>query len=102
MSVGSHVFPLPQQKVPPEEWQANRFAVALLVNGELLRIEFEKRLGPPPIVCSSSDMRQQARRLVRELHRDLLPLHEIFGLSIEAAAIALETRGYVTDQSPML
>lgn len=35
--------------VPREEWQANRFAVALLIDAGVLRTEFERRFGAPQI-----------------------------------------------------
>lgn len=95
--------------VPREEWQANRFAVALLIDSQLLREEFQLRFHAPTISLSSSRWRSQARTL-RDLSSrvataavdGLRPIHEVFGLSMEAMAIALESRGYVTETGMLL
>lgn len=41
-----------QSAVPREEWQANRFAVALLIDALVLREEYEARFGAGPVVRS--------------------------------------------------
>lgn len=95
--------------VPREEWQANRFAVALLIDAQLLREEFQLRFGAPAIARSSRYWQRRARTL-RELsslvakgtvngHR---PLRDVFGLSTEAMAIALESRRYVLEADTVL
>lgn len=95
--------------VAREEWQANRFAVALLIDPQLLREEFQLRFGAPAIARDSRSWRLRARTL-RELsslaangtvdgHR---PLRDVFGLSTEAMAIALESRGYVVEAESVL
>lgn len=92
-----------------EEWQANRFAIALLIDPEVLRDEFRRRFGEPPIARASREWRLRARtlrQLSTMLSRGLAgahpPLREVFGLSAEAMAIALETRGYVVEEVPAL
>lgn len=102
VSVDGNIFSTPQQKVPREEYQANRFAVALLVNGKLLRGEFEKRFGQPPMICPPGDLRLSSRRIARERRNGLQPLHQTFGLSVEAMAISLESKGYLADQPTIL
>lgn len=95
--------------IASEEWQANRFAVALLINADVLRHEFFLRFGVPVIPRVDQQGRIRARTL-RELARQVAaaersahaPLRVTFGLSIEAMAIALETRGYVTEHAPAL
>lgn len=95
--------------VAREEWQANRFAVALLIDPQLLREEFQLRFGAPAIARSSRAWQRQARTL-RELSslaaRGTVdghpPLRDVFGLSTEAMAIALESRGYVVETETVL
>lgn len=95
--------------VAREEWQANRFAVALLIDPQMLREEFQLRFGGPTIARSTQDWQRRARTL-RDLaslaakgtvngHR---PLRDVFGLSTEAMAIALESRGYVVETEAVL
>lgn len=95
--------------VAREEWQANRFAVALLIDADVLREEFEDRFGAPPVVRAAPTWRYKARS-ARDLAQLLArgttdhhpPLREVFGLSVEAMAIALESRGYVVEEAPLL
>jgi hypothetical protein len=95
--------------VAREEWQANRFAVALLIDPQLLREEFQRRFGTGAIALSSREWRRRARTL-RELSSLAAkgsvdghsPLREVFGLSTEAMAIALESRGYVAEAETVL
>lgn len=95
--------------VAREEWQANRFAVALLINPRLLREEFQIRFGCPTIARSSRIWQRRART-IRELStlaaraevNDHPPLRDIFGLSTEAMAIALESRRYVVEAETTL
>lgn len=100
-SLNRNVFPS-GYGVPTEEWQANRFAVALLVNVESLRREFEARFRQAPIVCSPGDVRGVARKVAMDVVSGLPSLAETFGLSTEAMSIALETRGYLTDSAPIV
>jgi len=95
--------------VPREEWQANRFAVALLIDPVVLREEFVVRFGDASIARSSREWRRQNRtvrelasRVARSFVNDHPPLREVFGLSTEAMAIALESRGYVVEDAPAL
>lgn len=95
--------------VPREEWQANRFAIGLLIDPVVLREEFEVRFGNTAIARSSREWRSRGRT-VRELAllvargfvNDRLPLRDVFGLSVEAMAIALESRGYVVESASAL
>lgn len=95
--------------VAPEEWQANHFAAALLIDQDVLREEFVARWGDPPVAWATQQWRYQAQS-VRGLARVLAksptwsrgPLREVFGLSVEAVAIALESRGYVVERAPAL
>lgn len=92
-----------------EEWQANRFATALLVDPVVLREEFEARFGPPPVARATQAWRYKAasvRALAQLLARGTTgshpPLREVFGLSTEAMAITLESRAYVVEQAPFV
>src|SRR5690606_28877899 len=49
--------------VEREEWQANRFAVALLINPTVLREEFELRFGTTVIARTSRDWGGKERTL---------------------------------------
>ena len=101
ISLNRNVFPH-GHRPPPEEWQANRFAVALLVDPDLLRVGFEARFHEAPFVCSPGDLRVVSRDVACEEAQGRPPLKDEFGLSMEAMAIALESRGYVTDRRPMI
>ena len=92
-----------------EEWQANRFAASLLVDPVVLREEFEVRFGAPPVARATPAWRYKAasvRALAQLLAKGMIgshpPLREVFGLSTEAMAIALESRAYVVEQAPFL
>lgn len=95
--------------VPREEWQANRFAVALLINPDVLREEFRLRFNTPVVSLTNRESPTRATTL-RELSSQVAkravgqqrPLRDVFGLSTEAMAIALETRGYVVESAPAL
>jgi hypothetical protein len=92
-----------------EEWQANRFAVALLLDAVVLREEFEGRFGARVLARVSTEWRTQPRT-IRELASHAArtrvdgrpPLRDVFGLSTEAMAIALESRGYVVEALPII
>lgn len=106
VSLARSVFPARGQvAVAPEEWQANRFAVALLIHPELLRGEFVRRFGEPPIsvpATQGATIRDQAMSLAGQSVRGMAPLWELFGLSRTAMAVALERSGYVTGLAPLL
>jgi hypothetical protein len=100
---GSH------RKVQREEWQANQFAIALLVNSDFLRSEFVARFGEPPVAWLSaawhirtSNLREHARLLAACRASGRPPLRETFGLSTEAMAIVLESRGYAVERPPLM
>jgi Zn-dependent peptidase ImmA (M78 family) len=91
---------------PRQEVQANRFAATLLIDREGLGREFSARFGPGEL---SAMLMAGPRRTIRErsrfvgahIARGLPSLASRFRVSIEAMAIALETRGYLED-SPSL
>lgn len=98
-----------RREVRREEWQANRFAVDLLIDADVLRAEFVARFRAPVIARAtqewryrSRDRRGHARLLASAFVDSYRPLREIFGLSTEAMAIALESRGYAVEQPPVL
>lgn len=93
----------------PEEWQANRFAVELLIDPDLLRREFTERFRAPVVARRSPDWqsrsrtrREHARQLATAGIGTRAPLCSVFGLSVEAMAIALEQRGYAVEEPPVL
>ena len=101
ISLNRNVFPS-GTRPPPAEWQANRFAVALLVDADHLRREFEYRFQKAPIVAGSNDPMSVARDIACSEVGAAPSLRDAFGLSAEAMAIALRTRGYVTENPPLL
>ncbi len=109
VSLNRDVFPSAGRAVPREEWQANRFAVSLLIGRDCLRAEFSARFGPPPIaridsggLIQAATLRELASRLAAAQVNALPRLREVFGLSTEAMAIALEARGYVVEEEPLV
>lgn len=110
VSLNRNVFPEGggRERLPPEEWQANRFAVALLLDDRILRAAFVERFGEPPLprrredgFVRSTSLRKLSRLVASEQVRGRPPLQDLFGLSTEAMAIALESRGYVVE-GPLL
>lgn len=103
VSLQRNVFPKADRgRLPREEWQANRFAIALLLDRERLREEFRTRFDRASMTPEDFDEPPTAvgcRRVARELAtmevRKQRSLAELFGLSGQAMAIALEKRGYV-------
>lgn len=85
----------------PEEWQANHFAISLLLNDRALRSGFEARFAERPFVFEQADdaefesLREFSRHLALAERPGYPPLAEFFELSAEATAIALEEREYV-------
>ena len=103
-----------QDSYRPEEWQANHFAISLLLHDEPLRREFRRRFGEPPVTLDEferthpvetaaareaypdiSPMRRLSRGVASGVIDDLPALADLFLLSVEATAIALEERGYI-------
>jgi transcriptional regulator with XRE-family HTH domain len=99
-------------KLPPEEWQANRFAAHLLMPADLVRAEFLSRYGAPldyRAQCESdaafrglyTEKRHYSRRIAGEQYfkggEVVRPLHEIFNVSCLAMSIRLEELGLVVD-----
>jgi len=107
-SLDRSVFPTGSRGRPvPEEWQANRFAVDLLIDRCLLRAEFSQRFSEPVIALHSPEwithsptLRDHARRLASANVKGFRPLFSVFGLSVEAMGIALEQRGYAVEEPP--
>lgn len=85
----------------PEEWQANQFAIYLLLNDPALQTAFEIRFDETPLMFDEQhradfdEMRQFTRHLAMHATDEFRSLVELFELSAEATAIALEERGYV-------
>lgn len=110
VSLNRNVFPssVAGERIPPEEWQANRFAVALLIDEVLLCQAFVERFGDKPLariegtLVRASTLRRLSRQVASNRTRDLVPLDDLFGLSNEAMAIALESRGYVVESPPLI
>lgn len=110
ISLKRNVFPpAGHGKLPPEEWQANRFAIAFLVEEKRLRDEFRARFRTSSLSVSdfettSVQTGQRELSLRAACHRSasLPPLTDVFGLSREAMAIALEARGYVNFEVPVV
>lgn len=105
-SLNRNLFPKSaSRRVPPEEWQANRFASALLVGRAALESAFRHRFGDPPLprcegqIVRCTSLRSLSRSLASQRVRGQLPLYEVFGLSVEAMAIALEARGLVIESA---
>lgn len=93
---------------PREEFQANRFAIGLLIDRDILRREFRERFGENPlevggIVGSGTLSARELARFAASATDSRRPaLKDQFGLSTEAMAIALEVRGYVTSTPSVL
>jgi Zn-dependent peptidase ImmA (M78 family) len=101
------IFGIANGMVRPEEWQANRFARCLLIDGTILRFAFAQRFGEPPVAWQShtwrrrsSSLREHSRLLSRSSPTCDPPLKDLFGVSAEAMAIALEEGGYTTESEP--
>jgi hypothetical protein len=93
-------------KPPPEEVQANRFAAALLIDRRALQREVHARFGELGIRDLLAEprgvpARERARRVAGWRSGIALSLAEVFDVSLEAMAIALESRGYL-DTTPIL
>lgn len=89
-------------KPPRHEIQANRFAATLLINREALQREFAVRFG----TIDLADVLASPRRLALRDRGRLLAGHQTgghpslastFAVSLEAMAIALESRGYLAE-----
>jgi hypothetical protein len=93
-------------KAPPEEVQANRFAAALLIDRRALQKEVLARFGDQGIRTLLADMRdaplRERGRQVASWEAGGAPaLSSVFEVSLEAMAIALESRTYL-DTTPIL
>lgn len=104
-SLNRSVFPVSTDvQIAQEEWQANQFASYLLVPRTDLVKAFTTRFGAPPAplrdgrVSTFPTKRLLARDLATRSVRRKLPLHEQFGVSIEAMAVTLLQRELVVDE----
>ncbi len=103
-----------QHKLPPEEWQANRFAAHLLMPAEALHAEFTSRYGGPldfRAQCEADagfahlyrEKRNYSRRVAQEprVKGNVFapPLNELFNVSVLAMSIRLEELGLITDEA---
>ena len=99
-----------QRKWPPEEWQANRFAVHLLMPEDIVRMKFTERISPAPINYREKYQRvgrfAQTYPTLRNYTLMLagkdrpFDLRNIFRVSKEAMAIRIEELGLVIDKEP--
>ena len=104
------VFPVrPASAAGRREYQANRFAITLLVNPTALRTELEGRFGGAPAYhrLAPAELRRASLRgfamAIASRRRPGLPsLSEAFGISKEAMAIALEEYGFVSEMEALL
>ena len=92
------------ERSPPEEVQANRFAARLLMPNPALLTEFVRRFGEPPFVTDSS---RTVADTALELAHQATPacsvsLCDAFQVSRKSMAIALESRSYLTDHPVLL
>ena len=71
VSLQRNVFPaVGCGRLPPEEWQANRFAIALLLDSDRLRAEFRSRIGVSyvtPSEIGSTGSAERCRQLAAAL-----------------------------------
>jgi hypothetical protein len=93
-------------KPPPEEVQANRFAAALLIDRKALQREMHSRFGDGGVrdllVDAGNVSARERGRVVAAWRSGASPsLSSAFDVSLEAMAIALESRGYL-DTTPRL
>lgn len=103
VSLNRNVFPPAGGKVPPEEWQANSFAAMLLVPAAELASEFRRRFGSPPVTTDSEGpVANVAKDLAGRREGANDSLASTFGVSLQAMAIALQSRGYVTDEAVLI
>lgn len=87
---------LTDASAPRHEIQANRFASTLLIDHETLREEFRSRFGDVRTVAKGGVVRERSRALAAAVVGGGKALADSFGVSVEAMAIALESRGYVS------
>ena len=87
---------------PRHEIQANRFAATLLIDREALGREFAARFAAGGIAklltpARSRSLRERGRLVAAHVIGPLPSLASAFSVSLEAMAIALESRGYLQD-----
>lgn len=105
-SLNRSIFPADHKphRIPSEEWQANQFASLLLVHPQLLREEFSRRFGTPPVPWRDGPVpRHPTLNACARYHascqiRKRPPLCELFGLSAHAMAVTLLERGLVVER----
>ncbi len=90
-----------QDNYSASEWQANQFAIFLLLNDPALQRRYDERFEDRPRYFDDEappdcgELREFSRHLATAEVDGATPLAEHFELSAEATAIALEERGYV-------
>ena len=89
-------------KPPRHEIQANRFAATLLIDRKALQREFVARFEPGSVakVFPSGrqlSVRERGRLVAAHIALGMPSLASVFAVSLEAMAIALESRGYLQD-----
>jgi hypothetical protein len=92
---------------PPEEVQANRFAAALLIDRRALQREIQTRFGDRGIrdvLANVGDLttKERGRFIATWRGGSDLALADVFDVSVEAMAIALESRGYLNTNPTLL
>src|SRR5258706_10460290 len=109
VSLERSVFPDHRQPVAREEWQANRFAIALLLDPEYLREEFSLRFNDRPVArrdapwnLRSSTLPEHSALLARAEINGHPPLCDVFGLSAEALAIGLRQHGFAVEEAGII
>lgn len=107
LSLNHNIFPkASHSKLPPEEWQANRFAAYLLIDADILSREFIKRFGKEPhdyrvlkekceIDNHFCSMREYSRDIAKTAVMGLQSLADLFVVSVEAMAIRIEEVGMI-------
>jgi len=89
-------------KPPRHEIQANRFAATLLIDREALQREFVARFAASGITklfaaARHLSLRERGRLVAAHVAGGMPSLASAFSVSLEAMAIALESRGYLQD-----
>jgi hypothetical protein len=104
------IFPIgPSSTVSRQEYQANRFSIALLVDPAALRGNVEERFGECALYrqraaadLRGGDLHQFSVAIGSARRKGLPPLTEVFGVSKQAMAIALREYGFVSEVEPLL
>jgi hypothetical protein len=92
-----------------EEYQANRFAISLLVNPAAVREEMIRRFDTSTLsreklhdTSGPSTLDDLARKVAKLEIRGVPALKDLFGVSAQAMAIILKEHGFVSEAESML